>query len=101
MRKLQAASVAAAAVAKGPELLGDDYFQSIGFFVDVGLPGSQMTELQRGLPVRFASSECDPFVRRRAPHIGEHTKEVLEELLGIDQSQYLELVGAGAIGGTR
>jgi crotonobetainyl-CoA:carnitine CoA-transferase CaiB-like acyl-CoA transferase len=48
-----------------------------------------------GQPVRFAGVR--PGARRPPPAIGEHTHEVLRELLGYDVDRVASLESAGAI----
>ncbi len=43
-------------------------------------------------------SESEPQVRSRAPIPGQHTSEVLRELLGYDEREIAELAATGAIG---
>jgi crotonobetainyl-CoA:carnitine CoA-transferase CaiB-like acyl-CoA transferase len=74
---LQAAGLAATAVLSGYELLDDPDLRARGWWQKVELPEGG-TEWQRGPVVRFAENEA--LVRRRAPHVGEHTAEVLVEL---------------------
>jgi crotonobetainyl-CoA:carnitine CoA-transferase CaiB-like acyl-CoA transferase len=94
MSALQAAGVPAAAVMKGPELLSDDYFSSIDFFKHVPLPGSG-EERQRGWIVRF-DGEPGGQIKSRAPHVGEHTTEILRSL-GYDQRRIDQLLEAQVI----
>lgn len=75
--ELQAAGLAAAAVVSGHELLEDTDLHERGWWQTVDLAEGG-TERQRGPVVRFAAN--DPLIRRRAPHVGEHTAEVLAEL---------------------
>jgi len=75
--ELRAAGLAAAPVVSGHELLDDPDLNARGWWQSVDLPDGG-TERQRGPVVRFA--ENAPLVRSRAPHVGEHTAEVLAEL---------------------
>jgi CoA:oxalate CoA-transferase len=50
-----------------------------------------------GSPVRFHGEE--PTVWRYPPALGEHTTEVLTEILGLDTPQIAALTRSGAIGG--
>jgi crotonobetainyl-CoA:carnitine CoA-transferase CaiB-like acyl-CoA transferase len=76
--ELQHAGLAAAPVRSGEELLDDPYLRERGWWQQVELPDGG-DELQRGWAVRFDAGGPDR-VRRRAPHVGEHTDEVLREL---------------------
>jgi formyl-CoA transferase len=64
-------------VVSGHELLEDPDLNARGWWQSVDLPDGGM-ERQRGPVVRFAQNA--PLVRSRAPHVGEHTAEVLAEL---------------------
>jgi crotonobetainyl-CoA:carnitine CoA-transferase CaiB-like acyl-CoA transferase len=94
MDALQAAGVPAALVSKGHELHGDPFFRSIDFFKQVPLP-DQGDELQRGWIVRF--DEPGGEVKSRAPHVGEHTAEIMQSL-GYGQPDIERLLDAGVIG---
>ena len=97
MDYLQKAGLSAAAVMKGPALLDDPYVNSIDFFAEVPVPGSDTTERQRGLPVRLKGAE--PFqVRRPAPHIGEHSAAIVSDVLGFDESTIRQLIKDKIIG---
>src|SRR6185295_12230862 len=50
-----------------------------------------------GAPVRL--SETPGSVRTPAPLLGEHTSEVLRDLLGLSAAEVAALRGAGVIGG--
>ncbi|HEX2544243.1 MAG TPA: CoA transferase [Ramlibacter sp.] len=51
--------------------------------------------LAAGIPLEFASHARQPA--QSAPRLGEHTEEVLAELLGIDAAQYGRLRDAGCV----
>ncbi|MBV9000384.1 MAG: CoA transferase, partial [Solirubrobacterales bacterium] len=95
MDALQAAGVPAAAVTKGYELHSDPFFQLIDFFKRVPLP-DHGDELQRGWIVRF-DDEPGGQVRSRAPHVGEHTVQILQSLLGYRQPDIERLLDAEVI----
>jgi crotonobetainyl-CoA:carnitine CoA-transferase CaiB-like acyl-CoA transferase len=79
-RELQAAGVAACRVAKGYELPDDPGLRHIGFFEPMtrNVTG---TLPQKRFPFRFSS--IDTSHKRAAPVLGQHTIEVLTELLGL------------------
>ena len=58
------------------DVLADEHLLARGFFVDVEHEGVQGARYP-GVPYRF--SAFPPPALRRAPHLGEHTAEVLEE----------------------
>jgi crotonobetainyl-CoA:carnitine CoA-transferase CaiB-like acyl-CoA transferase len=49
---------------------------------------------QLGLPWR---TDTGPFSYERAPLLGEHTREVLGSLLGIDDAEFKRLEQSGAL----
>jgi crotonobetainyl-CoA:carnitine CoA-transferase CaiB-like acyl-CoA transferase len=93
---LQAAGVPAAVVVKGHELHRDPFFRKIDFFKRVPLPGGG-AELQRGWIVRMDGGPGGE-IKLRAPHVGEHTVEIMERLLRYGQSAMDSLLESGAIG---
>jgi formyl-CoA transferase len=46
-----------------------------------------------GMPIKLSDS---PAVIRRSPMLGEHTAEVLKEVLGYSDEKVAQLKGAGA-----
>jgi hypothetical protein len=52
----------------------------------------------RQVPARFSGMQAG--VRRHAPRLGEHNREVVQELLGVDDAEYDELWEARVIGDT-
>jgi crotonobetainyl-CoA:carnitine CoA-transferase CaiB-like acyl-CoA transferase len=82
--ELQRAGLAVAPVRSGEELLEDPYLRERGWWQHVELPDGG-EERQRGWAVQFDAAGPDR-VRRRAPHVGEHTDEVLREL-GFDADE--------------
>jgi crotonobetainyl-CoA:carnitine CoA-transferase CaiB-like acyl-CoA transferase len=91
MATLQAHGIPAAAVTKGFELHDDAFFTDIGFFKSVPLPADG-SELQRGWIVRF-QGELDPAaVDTRAPHVGEHTVDIMSSLLGYSDVEITRLL---------
>jgi len=97
MATLQAHAVPAAAVTKGFELHGDAFFDEIGFFKSVPLPAGG-SELQRGWIVRFQGEPDPATVDARAPHVGEHTVDIMSSLLGYSDVEITRLLDAGAVG---
>lgn len=94
MRLLQEAGVPAGAVLNGRDLLEDPHLKARGFYVRVDHPVGG-PQLQRTWPFRL--SRTPGGVRRPAPCLGEHTRQVLSGLLGYSDGEVAELEAAGVI----
>ncbi len=92
---LQAAGIIAAPVLDGRDLQHDANLRARGTVVDVTHPEAGNWP-QAGIPVHF--SRTPGRVRRHAPGLGQHSAEVLAELLGISRGIYESLVHAGITG---
>ncbi len=79
MHRLQAAGVTAGAVMNGPDLLDDPHLAARGSLIAQDRPDLGVKHYP-AQPYRFANV-APP--QRRAPLLGEHTNEVLTELLGL------------------
>jgi crotonobetainyl-CoA:carnitine CoA-transferase CaiB-like acyl-CoA transferase len=60
-------------------------------------PAARLVADQLPFPVRAAGAE-PPSAPRRAPDAGEHTEQILREVLGYDQQQIAALRESGALG---
>jgi crotonobetainyl-CoA:carnitine CoA-transferase CaiB-like acyl-CoA transferase len=69
-----------------------DHLAARGAFVEIEVAGKKIRS--PGAPVRM--SETPVRAHRRAPHLGEHTDEVLKELLGYSDEQVQALREKGA-----
>jgi crotonobetainyl-CoA:carnitine CoA-transferase CaiB-like acyl-CoA transferase len=96
-RELQAAGVKACRVAKSYLLTQDEGLRHICFFTELARPITG-THPQKTWPFRFSGIETTH--RRPAPVMGEHTPEVLRELLGLSGEEIDRLEAAGVIGGS-
>jgi crotonobetainyl-CoA:carnitine CoA-transferase CaiB-like acyl-CoA transferase len=86
--------IAASAVLYADEILEDPQLQALDFFQEVE-SASFPTHRQRGFCARF---EATPGrVRCAAPRLGEHSREVLQELLGIGDAEVDRLTACGAL----
>lgn len=65
-----------APVARTEDLFDDPHLAASGGLVEVVLPGGIATRLPR-LPIEMAGGR--PGLRRQAPRLGEHTREILRE----------------------
>jgi crotonobetainyl-CoA:carnitine CoA-transferase CaiB-like acyl-CoA transferase len=86
--------IAASAVLYADEILEDPQLQALGFFQEVE-SASFPAHRQRGFCARF---EATPGrIRCAAPRLGEHSREVLQELLGIGDAEVDRLTACGAL----
>ena len=93
--RLQAAGVPAAPVNSPRELFQDPHYQAREFFESVDHPATGPRDYP-GFPFRLSKSEME--VRRPAPTLGEHNREVLGGLLGLTDEALRGLEEAGIIG---
>jgi crotonobetainyl-CoA:carnitine CoA-transferase CaiB-like acyl-CoA transferase len=82
--------VAAARLADNPQLQARGFFQAVTHSL-LGV------HEHPGLPVRLANAEPPSFARP-APTLGEHTEEILRELLGLEDDALAQLRADGIIG---
>ncbi len=73
----------------------DPHFEASGFISRIEHPEAGPTWLP-GRPWRFSAAAAEPI--RPAPCVGQHSREVLAEELGIDDAEYDALVAAGITG---
>jgi benzylsuccinate CoA-transferase BbsF subunit len=93
-RRLQAAGVAAFPSMSNRDLAEDPHLNERGFFVD--LPHPEVGPRHHaGIPWRFSRTPC--AVRSPAPLLGEHTRSVLEDLLGYSPEEVDALASAGVL----
>ena len=76
-QRLDRARVPFAPLRRPDQLVDDPHLNAIGQFVDTPLPGRGPAKLPK-LPVHSTAFEME--LRRPAPRLGEHTREVLEEI---------------------
>jgi crotonobetainyl-CoA:carnitine CoA-transferase CaiB-like acyl-CoA transferase len=95
VRALRANGVAASAVVAPPALLDDEHLLARGFWETVEHPvvGSYRCT---GMPFTFAGRPCR-WARTPPPLYGQHTVEVLTDLLGLTEDELADLRAAGAI----
>jgi len=92
VQRLDEADIPVAPVHTPQTLLDDPHIGDVGLFTAVDHPTEGKIR-PSGLTQRW--SESPPTVRRYAPHLGEHTSEILTEL-GFDDSQIAALLEKGA-----
>lgn len=86
---LQAAGVCAAPVIHTEDIVADGHFQEAGFFVDLerAFSGSQR---QAGFAVLQDGERLGS--RTPAPLLGEHSRDVLHDVIGLQEEKFNELV---------
>jgi crotonobetainyl-CoA:carnitine CoA-transferase CaiB-like acyl-CoA transferase len=94
-RELQAAGVAACHVNRAFELASDPGLAHIGFFAPVTRPVTG-THVFKRWPFRFSS--IDAAHKRPPPLLGQHTAEVLRELLNLADDDLAALAAAQVTG---
>lgn len=90
---LQAAGVPAGPVLRVDELLDNEQLQALGAVVTIDHPVAGPRR-QMGLPWQMDSLGAD---YRRAPLLGEHTREILTTLLGVTDADYAQLEADGVL----
>jgi crotonobetainyl-CoA:carnitine CoA-transferase CaiB-like acyl-CoA transferase len=92
MELLQAAGVAAHMVQNTVEAIADPQLDHRNHFVDVPHDAMGTTVVET---CRLHLSRTPPLVDRGAPTLGQHTWQVLTEVLGYDDDTAAELIGRG------
>jgi formyl-CoA transferase len=104
LTKLEAAErLCAAGIPAGPsnvaeDLYDDPHVRARDMLIEVPRPDAARPMLVVGNPVKLSGAEDGP--PERFPSLGEHTAELLHELLGLDERELARLLAAGAIGPT-
>ena len=83
-------------VADFSEVLSSPQLTAREFFQDVEHPKAGKHSTPRG-PF---TSDSMPWRLRPAPHVGEHSEEVLCEMLGYSRAEYADLESAGVVSST-
>ena len=92
--RLERARVPFAPLRRPDQLVDDPHLNAAGQFIATPLPGRGLAKLPK-LPIRSTAFEFG--LRRPAPHLGEHTREVLEEF-GLSTDEIDTLVSRRIIG---
>jgi benzylsuccinate CoA-transferase BbsF subunit len=93
--KLQAGGVAAFPTMTNQDLAEDAHLNGRGFFVD--LPHPEVGKRHHaGIPWKLSGTPCE--VTAPAPCLGQHTHEVLAEVLGYSAAEIAALEAEGALG---
>jgi crotonobetainyl-CoA:carnitine CoA-transferase CaiB-like acyl-CoA transferase len=94
MTRLQNAGICAGAVMVTPEFLQDPQVVERQFFVEFG--GEHIdTKPYPGLPVKINDARGQGWLR--APKLGEHNREILSDLLGMDDASIDDLERSGVL----
>jgi crotonobetainyl-CoA:carnitine CoA-transferase CaiB-like acyl-CoA transferase len=92
MDLLQRAGVRAGAVLTGAQMLEDPHLNARGYYEPIeNVRGARQT--LRIAPYQF--SETPTSIRRPAPLLGEHTEQVLREVIGLSDAEIVELAAEG------
>jgi crotonobetainyl-CoA:carnitine CoA-transferase CaiB-like acyl-CoA transferase len=92
---LRAVGVTAAAVHGKLDVPHDEQLRARGFIIDVEHPEAGCWP-QVGVPWQL--SRTPAAVTRPSPRLGQHSREVLAEFLGVSDAEYEDLVAAGVTG---
>ncbi len=76
------------------EIMEDDGLRATGTIVDVDHP-ERGRYVSVGCPIKLSDS---PVEVTRSPLLGEHTAEILRDVLGYTDEDYDRIVGSGAVG---
>jgi formyl-CoA transferase len=74
------------------DLAGDDHVRGRDMWVELDHP-QRGRWFNVGMPIKLSAS---PAKIKRSPLLGEHTDEILKEVLGYDEARLASLKGAGA-----
>ena len=94
MRLLQEAGVTAAPTLDAGEVMRDPHLMARGFIATVDHP--EVGKLPNST-APWKMNSVSSFPIRAAPLLGQHTKEVLQELLGLSDREVAHLTNTGAI----
>ena len=91
---LRQAGVPAVRINSGNDLLQDPHLNAVGFFQHLEHP-SEGTLLTMSPPVRY--SRTPAAIRRLAPRLGEHSRDILQTVIGYDAARIEALVAGGVV----
>lgn len=92
--ELQAAQVPCGAMLNGDDLLDDPHLAARGWNVRVDQPGIGVIDLEG--PAWVAPDMAGP-ITYPAPGLGQHTREIARDVLGLDDAQVAALIADGAL----
>ncbi|PJI38782.1 CaiB/BaiF CoA-transferase family protein [Ferrovibrio sp.] len=91
MAALQAADIACAAVLTAKDVVEQGAARDDGLYLQVPLPNGDKVESQVGWPFEITPNQGGARIRRRAPHIGEHSSDILRSL-GFAEAEIRQLI---------
>jgi formyl-CoA transferase len=98
VERFEAAAIAAGPIHELDQVFEDPQVRHLGLLAEVEQPGYEAHGGRvRMLGFPFRASGTPPAVRRPAPLRGEHTAEVLRELLDLGPAELERLAASGAI----
>jgi crotonobetainyl-CoA:carnitine CoA-transferase CaiB-like acyl-CoA transferase len=97
LERLEAVHVPAGPVHTLDQVFADPHVRARGAVVEMRHPLSPTPIALLASPLRLA--DTPPAYRRPPPTLGQHTDEVLRELLGLSAAEISRLRGSGVIGG--
>jgi crotonobetainyl-CoA:carnitine CoA-transferase CaiB-like acyl-CoA transferase len=96
--RFEAASIAGGPIYELDEVFDDPQVQHLGLLAEVTQPTYEAHDGRaRMLSFPFRASATPPSIRRPAPLLGEHTAEVLTEILGLGEAEVSRLAKSGAV----
>ena len=96
---LQKAGVSAAPVQNSADLFADPHLESRGFFMPMIFPPSDREPQEVLVPGNpFLMGNTTRSAPRCAPSLGEHTRKIMEEFLGMDDTAFQTAMENGAFG---
>jgi crotonobetainyl-CoA:carnitine CoA-transferase CaiB-like acyl-CoA transferase len=94
MQALQAAGVAAGVVQTGADLDADPHLSARGFYWKLSHEGDIGDFTYTGMPVKLSRT---PYEVTPAPLLGEHNEQVLTEILGLSDEDFVALIVDGVV----